>query len=91
MLRKHGAVSPQVAAAMASGIRRLTQSEIGLSVTGIAGPTGGTKKKPVGLAYIALSSPQGTRSRRYQFSGDRSTVKWKASQAALDLLRHHGL
>ncbi len=89
LLQKYGAVSPQVARAMAVGIRPMTGSKLGLAITGIAGPTGGSKKKPVGLVYIALSHPQGVRIFRYQFSGDRSTVKFKASQAALDLIRLH--
>ena len=89
LLKKYGAVSPQVAAAMASGIRRATGSDLGISITGIAGPTGGTKRKPVGLVYIALSTPRGTRTIRHQFSGTRSVVKFKASQAALNRVRLH--
>jgi len=89
LLQKQGAVSAQTAKAMAVGVRKLTGSKLGLAVTGIAGPTGGTKKKPVGLVYIGLSHPGGVKALRCQFSGDRSTVKFKASQAALDLVRRH--
>jgi nicotinamide-nucleotide amidase len=86
-LKRFGAVSPQVARAMAQGVRRFTGSDLGLAITGIAGPAGGNRKKPVGLVYIALSISKGTKVFRYLFSGDRSTIKFKASQAALDLLR----
>ena len=89
LLRKRGAVSPQVAAKMALGIRYATGSDIGLSVTGIAGPTGGTRKKPVGLVYIGLSTPKRIQAFRHQFSGDRSTVKFKSSQATLNIVRLH--
>lgn len=89
LLRRHGAVSAETARVMADGVRRLTGAKVGLSVTGIAGPTGGSKKKPVGLVYVGLSRNSGTLVRRYLFSGDRRTVQWKASQAALDLLRLH--
>lgn len=87
MLKKYGAVSPQGAQAMAVGIRRLSESDIGLSITGIAGPTGGTKQKPVGLVYIGLHAQGKSRALRFLFSGDRATIKFKASQTALNLLR----
>lgn len=89
LLKKHGAVSAPVAGAMAAGVRRLAGSTLGLGITGIAGPTGGTRKKPVGLAYIALATPRGTAVRRCLFTGNRQTVKLKASQAALDGVRRH--
>ncbi len=89
LLKKYGAVSPQVATAMAAGIRQAVDSDFGISVTGIAGPTGGTKQKPVGLVYIALSTSRGTQVTRHQFSGNRSVVKFKASQTALNLIRLH--
>ena len=88
-LSRYGAVSPETAGEMARGIRRLTGSDLGLAVTGIAGPTGGTKTKPVGLVFIALSTPSSTRIFRHQFSGSRAVIKFKASQAALDLVRLH--
>lgn len=88
-LKKHGAVSPQTAGLMAGGIRRFTGSRLGLAVTGIAGPTGGTKQKPIGLVYVALDTGRSTLLRRFLFSGSRSQIKFKASQAALNLLRLH--
>lgn len=87
MIQKEGAVSAAVAKRMASGIRQFTQSDLGLAVTGIAGPTGGTKRKPVGLVYIALAGPRALQCRQFRFSGNRSAVKLKASQAALDMVR----
>lgn len=91
VLRRHGAVSAGVAAAMARGVRRISGSDLGLSVTGIAGPTGATAEKPVGLVYLALDAAGLTRPivRKYRFFGDRSTIKLRASQAALDTLRLH--
>ena len=90
-LRKFGAVSAETARAMAAGIRRKTGADIGLSLTGIAGPAGGTKAKPVGLVYIALANARGVKSLRCQFSGTRSLVKLKASQKALNMLRAHAM
>ena len=87
LLRKHGAVSAEVAEAMAKGIRKRAGTDLGLSVTGIAGPGGGTEEKPVGLVYIALSNDMLTEHRRIVFPGDRYLIRWRASQAALDLLR----
>lgn len=87
LLRKHGAVSPEVAEAMAEGIRKRAKTDLGLSVTGIAGPTGGTEDKPVGLVYIALADDVRTEHRKLMLPGDRHLIRWRASQAALDLLR----
>lgn len=87
LMKQHGAVSDAVAQAMAEGVRRAFKATNGLAVTGIAGPTGGTAAKPVGLVTIALASPKRTTCQRHQFTGDRAAIKWKASQAALDLLR----
>jgi nicotinamide-nucleotide amidase len=92
LLKRHGAVSPQVAAAMARGIRSKSRVSIGLSVTGIAGPGGGTKDKPVGLVYIGVAAASSTKrsggfTQRFQFHGNRETIKLRASQAALNLLR----
>lgn len=83
----HGAVSPEVAEAMAEGVRRRADADFGLSVTGIAGPTGGSAEKPVGLVYIALSEDALTQHRRLMLPGDRQLIRWRASQSALDLLR----
>ena len=87
LLRKHGAVSAEVAEAMAEGIRKRAGTDFGLSVTGIAGPAGGTDEKPVGLVYIALANDSHTEHRKFILPGDRHLVRWRASQAALDLLR----
>ncbi len=88
-LKKYGAVSPQTARAMADSVRQLTSADLGLSLTGIAGPTGGTKTKPVGLVYIALSMRRKTSVARCRFSGKRSLVKFRASQKALNTVRLH--
>ena len=87
LLLEHGAVSAQVAEAMAEGIRKKAGTDFGLSVTGIAGPGGGTEEKPVGLVYIALADEVKTEHRKIQLPGDRQLIRWRASQAALDLLR----
>ncbi|MGB2907125.1 MAG: competence/damage-inducible protein A [Candidatus Aminicenantaceae bacterium] len=86
-LKNHGAVSPEVAAAMADNIRAGSGATYGLSITGIAGPTGGSKIKPVGLVYISLAGPDETQTEKNLFLGDRITVKQRASQSALDMLR----
>ncbi len=87
LLREHGAVSAPVAEAMAKGIRKRAGTDFGLAVTGIAGPGGGTEEKPVGLVYIALASEVKTEHRKLMLPGDRHLIRWRASQAALDLLR----
>ena len=86
-LRRHGAVSSEVAAAMAEGVRRVCGATYGLSVTGVAGPAGATPKKPVGLVYVGCSGPRGTRVCREHFPGDRAAVRGHASTRALHLLR----
>jgi len=86
-LRGHGAVSAEVAAEMAEGVRRLCEVDAAISVTGIAGPSGGTDTKPVGLCYWAVSHPGGTVVRDRVFGGDREDVRLGAAYAALDLLR----
>ncbi len=87
VLREHGAVSAEVAEAMAEGVRQRAGTDFGLSITGIAGPGGGSEEKPVGLVYIALADDAHTKSRKLMIPGDRQLVRWRASQAALDLLR----
>lgn len=87
LIEKHGAVSAQVARAMALGIRRTSGADLGLAVTGIAGPGGGTPRKPVGLVYVALARRRGTAVIRILFSGGRTQVKFQSSQKALDLVR----
>lgn len=86
-LRRYGAVSEQVARQMAEGARRVIKADLGVGITGIAGPTGGTPEKPVGLVYIALATPQGTICQRNIFPGDREMVRWRSSQTALDMVR----
>jgi nicotinamide-nucleotide amidase len=87
LLLEHGAVSAAVAEAMAEGVRERANTDFGLSVTGIAGPDGGTEEKPVGLVFIALSDDAHTEHRKLYLPGDRNLIRWRASQAALDLLR----
>jgi nicotinamide-nucleotide amidase len=87
VLSRHGAVSPEVAEALAKGIRQRTGSTLGLGVTGIAGPTGGTEAKPVGRVYIALSDAQKTEVLEKNFRGNRDRVRQWATQQALDLIR----
>lgn len=87
VLRIYGAVSPEVALAMARGIHRQSGAKIGLSVTGIAGPGGATNKKPVGLVYVGLAAHRTAIARKFLFYGDRETIKLRASQGALDVLR----
>ncbi len=89
LIEKHGAVSVQVAEAMARGIRQTAHTELGLAVTGIAGPGGGTQKKPVGLVYTALASAQGVKVAEHRFLGTREQVRIRASQMALDMVRRH--
>jgi nicotinamide-nucleotide amidase len=87
MIAQHGAVSTEVASAMAEGIRKRTGATLGVGVTGIAGPTGGTESKPVGLVYFAVSDSQKTDSFNRTFRGDRDRVRQWAAQQALDLIR----
>jgi nicotinamide-nucleotide amidase len=87
LIAEHGAVSAEVAESLAKGIRLRTGATMGLGVTGIAGPTGGTETKPVGLVYIALSDAQKTEVMDRTFHGDRTRVREWATQQALDLIR----
>jgi nicotinamide-nucleotide amidase len=87
LLLEHGAVSGPVAEAMAEGIRKRAGTDFGISVTGVAGPDGGTEEKPVGTVFIGISSEAGTEHRKLKLPGDRHLVRWRSSQAALDLLR----
>ncbi len=88
LIEKYGAVSAETAVAMAEGVRWLARTSFGLAVTGIAGPSGGTPTKPVGLVYIALASDQAhTQWKKFNFSGDRLSIKNRTAQAALNMLR----
>ncbi len=87
LIHEFGAVSQQVARDMARGVRHRANTDFGLAVTGIAGPDGGTKEKPVGLVYIALADDAHSEHKRLMLPGDRELIRWRASQAALDMLR----
>jgi nicotinamide-nucleotide amidase len=88
LIARHGAVSQEVAAVMAKGIRERAGVSVGLSVTGIAGPGGSTETKPVGLVYVGLDGEtRDAVTKEFRFHGDRSVIKQRSSQAALDLLR----
>lgn len=87
VLAVHGAVSPETATAMAEGIKNKFQSMIGIGITGIAGPGGGSAAKPVGLVYIAIAGPRGTYCYEHTFSGQRTAIKNRAALAALNYLR----
>lgn len=85
-LARHGAVSAQVAVAMAEGARSAFGTDLGISVTGIAGPTGGSAAKPVGLTYVAVADASGHDVQRYHWTGDRSENKRDSARAVLELL-----
>ncbi len=87
LIEQHGAVSREVAEALANGIREECRSTIGVGITGIAGPTGGTDQKPVGLVYVAVSDGKKTDIVERQFPGDRERIRVYATQQALDLVR----
>jgi nicotinamide-nucleotide amidase len=88
LIMQHGAVSKEVAASMATGVRERSQVSIGLSVTGIAGPGGATAAKPVGLVYVGMDCGEGSvTTKEFRFHGDRDLIKQRSSQAALDVLR----
>ncbi len=89
VIEEYGAVSSQVARAMAMGIKERSKANYGLSITGIAGPSGGTLEKPVGLVFTALSWAGGTEVKKNLFLGNRNAIKFQSSQKALDMLRHH--
>ena len=86
-LTTNGAVSEETALIMAKNIRKISQTDFGVSTTGIAGPSGATKNKPVGLVYIAASSKRKTICRKFKFKGSRLTIKAKTAEAALNLLK----
>ncbi len=91
LIEAKGAVSSEVAVAMAENIRRRAGSTLGLSITGIAGPGGGTPEKPVGLVHMALADEKGAKERGVRFPGDRDRIRRQASQAALDMVRRYFL
>lgn len=87
LIDKHGAVSREVAAALAEGIRKRCLSSYGVGITGVAGPTGGTEQKPVGLVYVALTGEEGTQVVERNFPGDRKRIRQFATQQALEMIR----
>ncbi|HVB36477.1 MAG TPA: competence/damage-inducible protein A [Candidatus Acidoferrales bacterium] len=91
IIEAKGAVSSEVALAMADGIRRRTDSTLGVGVTGIAGPGGGTPEKPVGLVHIAIADEKGTKEREFRFPGTRDRIRHQATQSALDMVRRYFL
>jgi len=88
-LAAHGAVSESVAAQMALGARKQANVDVGVGITGIAGPDGGSTQKPVGTVFIAVSSALGDAVKHHRFMGTRATVRERAAQTALDMLRRH--
>jgi PncC family amidohydrolase len=86
LIERHGAVSAQVARAMAAGARRAIGTDLAVAVTGIAGPGGGTSAKPVGLTYVAVDGPAGCEVRRFVWPHDRSANKRASAAAAIELL-----
>lgn len=86
VLAEHGAVSGEVATAMAQGVCRLLDSDFGLGITGITGPTGGSEDKPIGTVFIACAGPAGVTVERHEWTGDREHNKQKSAMAALTLV-----
>ncbi|MGI6712822.1 MAG: CinA family protein [Bacillota bacterium] len=91
ILMEFGAVSHQTAKQMSKGIRKLANSDIGLSVTGIAGPSGGTKSKPVGLVYIALDKRDFCVSHKFFFHGDREKIRKHSTEQAIKMIIQYGV
>lgn len=87
ILSKYGAVSAQTAEALAKNVRKILRSDYALSVTGIAGPSGGSQKKPLGLVYIALSGANKVKAKKFLFSGNRNSIRNLVVRNALDLLK----
>lgn len=86
-LRNYGAVSAEVAHEMANGVRRKLKTDIGLGITGIAGPGGGTNKKPIGLVFMSIVDKKNASTKRFVFTGTREQIRKKACKEALLLLR----
>ena len=91
LIETKGAVSSEVALALAEGIRKRTGATIGVGITGIAGPSGGTPEKPVGLVHIGIADERGPRERAYRYPGNRERIRNFATQTALDVVRRHFL
>lgn len=91
MIEAKGAVSSEVALTLADGIRKLTGATLGIGITGIAGPSGGTPEKPVGLVHIGIADEHGPREKSFRFPGDRERIRFFATQNALDAVRRYFL
>ena len=89
LIERYGAVSREVADAMATGVMTKSSADIGLAVTGIAGPEGGSAEKPVGTVYIGIATPGGNWVNKFQFAGDRQQIREMTAQAGLDLVRKY--
>lgn len=87
LLSEHGAVSKPVARALAEGVRKRSGASVGVGITGIAGPSGGTPEKPLGLVFVGLADERGTQVREFRFPGNRQQVRQWATQAALEMIR----
>jgi nicotinamide-nucleotide amidase len=87
LIETHGAVSMQVAQALAEGVRARAGASIGVGITGIAGPAGGSAEKPVGMVFVALADERGTQVREFHFPGPRDRVRQWASQMGLEMIR----
>jgi nicotinamide-nucleotide amidase len=87
MLDEHGAVSEPVARQMASGVRERFGTDVGVAITGVAGPSGGTPEKPVGTVWLGVDVRGAVRTTRVHLVGDRAEIRWRATQGALDLVR----
>jgi nicotinamide-nucleotide amidase len=87
LLEMQGAVSEEVARGLAEGVREKVGTTVGVGVTGVAGPSGGSPEKPVGTVHIAVASPTGTTHQVFRFPGSRDRVRWQATQAALNMTR----
>ncbi len=86
LIKKHGAVSLPVAEHMAQSVRKLFKTDFGVSITGIAGPTGGTKTKPIGLTFVCVADKKKTLCRKFLFKGSRTSIKTQATTQALKIL-----
>jgi len=87
MIKKYGAVSKQVAQEMARNVKKLSQTDFGIGISGIAGPSGGTVQKPVGTVFIAIASKKSTLCKKNLFTGMRAEIREKAAKKALNLLK----
>ncbi|MPM43310.1 CinA-like protein [bioreactor metagenome] len=91
IIENYGAVSQETAKAMAIGIKDKFKADIGVGITGIAGPGGAVDSKPVGLVYVAIDGVKGSLCEKYNFYGDRVDIKYRTSQAVLDIIRRYAL